>query len=128
MPSAADSKSVTNSSENKALPLEDDKSKEVVTDSSKLKSKPVESDSESEEKEIEEDLDESSNIGDSILQQLPISSMPASVAHTANSPAKLTAEAEQKDLQLFTSKTAGNQQGSFAITCTPTSSHQSSCC
>ena len=105
VPSAADSQSVTNSSEiaeNKTL--EDDKSKAVVvTDSSKMKSKPVESDSES-EKEVEEDLDESSNIGDSILQQLPISSTPASVTHTTNSQTKLTAETEQRNSQLFTSK------------------------
>ena len=95
--------SAADSSENKALSLEGDKPKAVITDSSKMKSKPVESDNES-EKEVEEDLDESSNIGDSILQQLPMSSTPASVAHTANSQTKLTAETEQKNSQLFTTK------------------------
>ena len=85
------------------VPSDNNKSKAVVTDSSKIKNKPVESDSGS-EKEVEEDLDESSNVGDSILQQLPLSSTPASVAGTASTQATVTAKTEQNGLQLFTSK------------------------
>ena len=85
------------------VPSDNNKSKAVVTDSFKIKNNPVESDSGS-EMEVEEDLDESSNVGDSILQQLPLSSTPASVAGTASTQATVTAKTEQNGLQLFTLK------------------------
>lgn len=111
LPPAIVLQSVTNSSEvvkHNSLPLEDDKSKKEVQNGAKkevhngLKKKPVESDSDS-DKEVEEDLDESSNMGDSILQRLPISSTPAPVVHGNNSQTELTAEME-KSSQLFASK------------------------
>ena len=104
VPSAFDSKSVSNSSEVLTKVASDnDKFKAEVTDSSKIKNKPVEYDDGS-ENEVEEDLDESSNVGDSILQQLPLSSTPASVAGTAGPQAKITTLAEQNGSQLFISK------------------------
>jgi len=80
----------------------DDKAKAKVTENDKMENKLVESNSES-VKEVEEDLDESSNIGDSILQQLPISSTPAPAAQNSYQ-AKLTTETKQKTSQLFSSK------------------------
>ena len=62
----------------------------------KIKNKATTPDSDS-GKEVEEQLDESSNLGDSILQQLPISSTPATDRTT-------TTKTEQNTSQLFGSK------------------------
>ncbi|XP_065906112.1 EF-hand calcium-binding domain-containing protein 7-like isoform X2 [Dysidea avara] len=75
-----------------------DQTKMAASEDVKVKNKVSTADSES-DKEVEEELDESSNLGDSILQQLPLSSTPATdhSSATNNKP-------EQKTSQLFGSK------------------------
>ena len=77
--------------------VERDQTKMAASEDDKLKSKVSTMNSES-DKEVEEELDESSNFGDSILQQLPISSTPATDRSVTNN------QPEKQTSQLFGSK------------------------
>ena len=76
--------------------MTEDQTKMSADEDVKIKNKATTPDSDS-GKEVEEQLDETSNLGDSILQQLPISSTPATDRTT-------TTKTEQNTSQLFGSK------------------------
>jgi len=77
--------------------VEREQTKMAASEDDKLKNKVSTMNSES-DKEVEEELDESSNFGDRILQQLPISSTPATDRSVTNN------QPEKQTSQLFGSK------------------------